>query len=214
MSDNGVQPGYVYLLGNEANPFIWKVGFSKNMADRLYDLSRPTGVFSSFYVIRKVFVPDMKKFEDRLHAQFAAWRVSKKEGFGVLVKNSLDMNEITQAIDKFSVFKQVALGSFDTLIDAFPDQPTEPDVQVPEPAPVHDTVVQAVHVHAVALPMARGQVTAPRKYNKPKYSTNPSAVEKRLRYQNDPEARKKQADANAKCKAKKLATQRQAIVTN
>lgn len=213
MSDNGVQPGYVYLLGNEANPFILKVGFSKNMTDRLYDLSRPTGVFSSFYIIRKVFVPDMKKFEDRLHAQFAPWRVSKKEGFGILVKNGLDMNEITQAVEKFSVFKQVAIGAFDTLLDAFPDQPTEPEVRVPEPAPVQQTVVRAVNVHAVALPIAKGEVTvlaAPRKYNKPQYSNNPSAVKQRLRYQNNPEARKKQADANAKSKAKKLAAQRQA----
>jgi len=185
------------------------------MADRLYDLSRPTGVFSSFNIIRKVFVPDMKKFESRLHTQLAPWRVSKKEGFGVLVKNSLDMNEITQAVEKFAVFKQVALGAFDTLLDAFPDQPTEPEVQVPEP--IIQPVLQAVHVHAVALPMVRDEavvLAAPRKYNKPQYSNNPSAVKQRLRYQNNLEARKKQADANAKCKAKKLAAQGQATVIN
>jgi hypothetical protein len=125
------------------------------------------------------------------------------------------MNEITQAVEKFSVFKQVAIGAFDTLMDAFPDQPAEPEVQVHEP--IVQPVLHAVHVHAVALPIANGEITvlaAPRKYNKPKYSTNASAVEKRLRYQNDPEARKKQADANAKCKAKKLAAQHQQTVTN
>lgn len=191
MSDNGAQPGYVYLLGNESTPFIWKVGFTKNITDRLYDLSRPTGVLSPFYVIRKVFVPDMKKFEDRFHAQFAPWRVSKKEGFGVLVKNGLDMNEIVQAIEKFTVFKQVALGAFDTLLDAFPDQPAE-------------AAVDAVQVQS-ETPLTIATSVSLKK--KRELSTTTAAVKARQRYATA-EGKKKQAEYTARYKSKKVGKSR------
>jgi hypothetical protein len=74
--------GFVYVLGNAAMPGLYKIGFTTNSPfQRAEELSRATGVPSSFQVICFAAFYRPEFFENLMHKQFANERVPGKEFF-------------------------------------------------------------------------------------------------------------------------------------
>jgi len=188
--------------------FAYKIGFSAHMPDRLYALDKPSGVFCEFNPIRMVNVPNMMEFEHQLHEMCKTWRLSKKEGFGVRVKNGGDPVEVMEACKEFGAFQKIVLAAFDLLRSAIPNQPEDSL----NPILYRKKVTTKKQKQSTGLNLGNEEPSAnPIKTNKD-YSDTPAAIKKREQYAT-PEGKKKQAEYTARYKAKKLAAQRQVTVT-
>jgi hypothetical protein len=75
------RPGIVYILTNEAMPGYIKVGRTINLADRVKELSRATGVPLPFEVFYAAEVDDVDFVERQLHEAFGRTRVAENREF-------------------------------------------------------------------------------------------------------------------------------------
>jgi hypothetical protein len=79
--DQQKKSGIVYILTNEAMPGYIKVGKTSDLAVRVKDLSRPSGVPLPFEVFYAAEVDDMDFVERRLHEAFGRTRVAENREF-------------------------------------------------------------------------------------------------------------------------------------
>jgi hypothetical protein len=72
---------YIYILSNEAFPDLFKIGKTKNIEDRVRQLSSHSGVPISFEVYYACEVIDSAKVEKSLHDAFADYRINPRREF-------------------------------------------------------------------------------------------------------------------------------------
>lgn len=74
-------PQIIYILTNEAMPGYIKIGKTTDLATRVKDLSRPSGVPLPFEVFYAAEVDDMDFVEKQLHEAFGRTRVAENREF-------------------------------------------------------------------------------------------------------------------------------------
>lgn len=74
--------GFVYILGNESMPDIFKIGCSERSPHaRADELSKPTGVPTPFQVLCYIEVEDFQAVERNMHKWFDEYRVNPSREF-------------------------------------------------------------------------------------------------------------------------------------
>lgn len=88
-----MNPGYVYILVNEAMPDLIKIGFTnRSPEERKRELSRVTGVPIDYEIKYVLFTQDMKLLEQRVHNFLERYRLNKnKEFFKVDLYEGIDV---------------------------------------------------------------------------------------------------------------------------
>jgi hypothetical protein len=100
---------FVYVMKNEAMPNLVKIGKTADLAQRIADLSSPSGVPLLFEYHFAVEAQDAARLEKTLHQLFSENRVNLKREFF-----RLDPEKVVLAI-RIGAFKEVDLGTLSTL---------------------------------------------------------------------------------------------------
>ena len=123
-------PEYVYVLSNAAMPGIVKVGFTKNVAQRIRYLSAHSGVPVPFDLELAAEVTDAKRVEDALHSVLQGSRVNPKREFFEADPEDLRIiltacgDDVTASVDP----RQAVGGTDDELVvDDEKPQPIDED---------------------------------------------------------------------------------------
>ena len=82
--------GFVYVLTNTSMPGIVKIGLTKNIKDRLLNLSSRTAVPTPFKLYRAIEVKDMFKVEKQLHNYFRKQRTNSQREFFTISPEETD----------------------------------------------------------------------------------------------------------------------------
>ena len=73
--------GIVYLLLNEWMPSVIKIGFTKDLAERMRSLDSSTSVPAPFMCVHASRVVNPRRWERTLHAVFDTERINSKRDF-------------------------------------------------------------------------------------------------------------------------------------
>ena len=82
--------GFVYVLTNVSMPGIVKIGFTKNIKDRIINLSSRTAVPSPFKLYRAIEVKDMFEVESQFHHYFRKQRTNSQREFFTISPEETD----------------------------------------------------------------------------------------------------------------------------
>jgi hypothetical protein len=87
--------GWLYILGNEYMPCIYKIGLTGNLKKRKDGLyCGDSGVPYPFHIVDKVYVQDTRKHEKLIHKKLANDRINqRREFFGIRVYEKGDSPE-------------------------------------------------------------------------------------------------------------------------
>lgn len=103
----GVEPGFVYLLTNRSMPGLVKIGHTtREIGTRVRELNAPTGIPTPFDVILDVFVRDSAKAEHLAHEQLASHRISTNREF-FQVPTSTAIQAIYRAVQEVNEEKNL-----------------------------------------------------------------------------------------------------------
>jgi hypothetical protein len=76
------QYGFVYLLGNKAMPWYYKIGCTERSPhNRAAELSAATGVPHPFHVLLYIEVADFQRVERRMHQEIGDFRANTNREF-------------------------------------------------------------------------------------------------------------------------------------
>ena len=82
--------GFVYVLTNTSMPGIVKIGLTKNIKDRISNLSSRTAVPTPFELYRAIEVKDMFEVEKQLHNYFRKQRKNMQREFFSISPEEID----------------------------------------------------------------------------------------------------------------------------
>ena len=82
--------GFVYCMTNISMPGLVKIGLTKNIKDRITNLSSRTAVPTSFILYRAIKVKDMKEIEKQFHIYFNKQRTNSQREFFTISPEETD----------------------------------------------------------------------------------------------------------------------------
>ena len=82
--------GFVYVLTNTSMPGIVKIGLTKNIKDRIINLSSRTAIPTPFKLYRAIEVKDMFEVEKQLHNYFKKQRTNSQREFFTISPEETD----------------------------------------------------------------------------------------------------------------------------